>query len=89
MNLHAQDVPNAANFLPGPSYDKTSPKFLNDSAQYEWGKSVRETDLGKQALDDMSWQLSSYLSIFSDIIGIDLSDKNTPFTYELLKYGIT
>ena len=89
MNLHAQDVPNAANFLPGPSYDKTSPKFLNDSAQYEWGKSVRETDLGKQALDDMSWQLSSYLSIFSDIIGIDFSDKNTPFTYELLKYGMT
>ena len=78
MNLHAQDVPNAIYFLPVPTNNPHSAQFINDAAQYEWGKSVRETSLGIQAEKDMSWKLEPYLSTFSDIIGIELSEKNTP-----------
>jgi len=87
MNLHAQDGLNASYFLAGPVYNTHSAKFLNDSAQYAWGKSVRETDLGVQAVKDMSWELNSYLSTFSDVIGIEISERNTPSIYDLLKYG--
>lgn len=87
MNLHAQDGLNASYFLSGPVYNTHSAKFLNDSAQYAWGKSVRESALGTQAVKDMSWELETYLSTFSDIIGIEISEKNTPSIYDLLKYG--
>ena len=87
MNLHAQDGLNASYFLSVPVYNTHSAKFLNDSAQYAWGKSVRESALGTQAVKDMSWELESYLSFFSDIIGIEISEKNTPSIYDLLKYG--
>ena len=87
MNLHAQDGLNASYFLSGPVYNTHSAKFLNDSAQYAWGKSVRESALGTQAVKDMSWELESYLSFFSDIIGIEISEKSTPNIYTLLDYG--
>ena len=87
MNLHAQDGLNASYFLSGPVYNTSSAKFLYDSAQYAWGKSVRESALGTQAVKDMSWELNAYLSTFSDIIGIEISEKNTPSIYDLLKYG--
>lgn len=89
MNLHAQDVPNAIYFLPVPTNNPHSAQFINDQAQYEWGKSMRETNFGDQARSDMSWQLNSYLSTFSNIVGVEFSDKNTPYTYDLLKYGMT
>lgn len=89
MNLHAQDFPNASTFLPGPANGSHSAKFKNDSAQYEWGKSVRETSLGNQAREDMSWELDSYAKTFSDIIGIEISEKNTPSIHFLLSYGYT
>ena len=87
MNLHAQDGLNASYFLSGPVYNTRSAKFLNDSAQYAWGKSVRESDLGAQVVKDMSWDLDAYLSSFSDIIGIDISEKSTPNIFTLLDYG--
>ena len=87
MNLHAQDGLNAIYFLPVPSSNPTSAQFINDQAQYEWGKSVRETSLGIQAEKDMSWKLEPYLNTFSDIIGIELSEKNTPQIYMLFDYG--
>lgn len=75
MNLHAQDGLNASYFLSGPVYNTRSAKFLNDSAQYAWGKSVRDSNLGALAVKDMSWELDAYLSTFSDIIGIEISEK--------------
>lgn len=87
MSLHAQDVPNAANFLPAPP-STTSMEYINDYAQYIWGKSVRSTSRGDQARSDMSWELSSYLSVFSNILGIELSASNTHNIYEVLNYGM-
>ena len=87
VNLHAQNVPNAANFLPSPpTYN--SAKFKNDSAQYEWGKLQRSTALGEQAKSDMSWELNAYLSTFSSVIGIDITVSKTPNIYELCNYGM-
>lgn len=88
MSLHAQDVPNAANFLPSPPSSQ-SYKFKNDSAQYELSKELRTTARGEKARSDMSWQLNTYLSNFSEIMGVELSVKNTPNIYELCNYGMT
>lgn len=87
MNLHAQDVPNAIYFLPVPSNNPNSAQFINDAAQYEWGKSVRETSLGTQAEKDMSWNLESYINTFSEIIGIEITERGTQNIYDLLNYG--
>ena len=89
MNLHAQDGLNAIYFLPVPTNNPHSAQFINDAAQYEWGKSVRENDLGTrtQAEKDMSWDLESYINTFSEIIGIEISKKNTPNIYTIFEYG--
>lgn len=87
MNLHAQDGLNAIYFLPVPSSNPTSAQFINDQAQYEWGKSVRETSLGTQAEKDMSWKLEPYINTFSDIIGIEITERSTPNIYDLFTYG--
>lgn len=86
-NIHAQDVPNAADFLPGPP-SSLSMKYANDYMQYAWGKSVRNTAQGAQAKTDMSWDLDSYLKAFSPILGVELSTTNTPNIHQVLEYGI-
>ena len=89
MNLHAQDVPNAIYFLPVPTNNPYSAQFINVAAQYERGKSVRENDLGTrtQAEKDISWDLESYINTFSEIIGIEISERRTQNIYDLLTYG--
>lgn len=87
MNLHAQDVPNAPDFLPGPP-SELSMWYVNDYAQYTWGKSVRNTSRGEQAISDMSLDLSSYLTMFSKVLGIELSYSKTPQIYSILEYGM-
>lgn len=87
MNLHAQDIPNAAKFLPGPP-SEYSVKYINDYVQYLWGKSMRNTARGDQARGDMSWDINTYMNVFSDILGIELSANSTPNIYQVLDYGM-
>ena len=91
MNLHAQDVPNAATFLPTHAQGDRSTTYANDYSQYAWGKSVRETSRGSQAASDMAWELDDYLSAYSKLIGVNITKNNTPYLYQvleqLLKYG--
>jgi membrane-associated phospholipid phosphatase len=86
MNLHAQDIPNAALFLPAPP-STLEFKYINDVVQYEWGKSIRETSRGEQARNDMSWDFETYMNVFSGILGIELSRNVTPYIYQMFEYG--
>ena len=86
--IQAQEVPNAEEFLPGPPAI-TSVQYIKDYLQYEWGKTERGTDLGKQAEIDFYAQTANYLDAFSRVVGIELSASNTPNIYTLFDYCMT
>lgn len=86
MSLHAQNVPNAVKFLPDPPA-KGSIQYVNDMIQYYWGKSVRNTERGKQATSDTPIEISSYTKAFSEIYGFEISESNTPAIYNLFDVG--
>ena len=84
MNLHAQDIPNAANFLPGPP-STLSMKYVNDFADYSWGIDQRSTSRGTQAKSDMGWDLDDFLPVYSSLLGVNITKNNTPNIYQVLE----
>ena len=97
-SIHAQEVPNAKEFLPGPPASN-SVQYIKDYLQYEWGKTQRDTELGQQAKIDSETDLNkdqyaeklttNYLDAFSKAVGIEMSSRNTPNIYTLFQYCIT
>lgn len=87
VTLHAQDVPNAAVCLPSPP-TPASDLFICDNYQYTAGKTERVTARGLQAARDMIWDISSYISIYADILGISESSIKNSTIYDLLNYGM-
>ena len=81
-------TPNASLFLPGPPED-TSVEYLKDYSQYVWGKSMRNTSGWQNASTDINFQLSTYINAFSPLIGLEISNKNTPYIYKILDYIMT
>lgn len=84
-NLHAQAIPDAGRFLPGPPAE-TSVDYIKDYLQYAWGKTMRGTDLGTQAQSDFNAKAPYYLDAFSKAIGVTLSSTDTPYIAELFEY---
>lgn len=79
-----EDMPDAYYFLPAPpAWD--SEAFAYDSCQFEWGKSVRDSERGKMAKADANTSAEYIASIFSPILGIEISERNTPEIFKLLK----
>lgn len=87
MQLHAQNVPDGVVFLPEPP-SSNSMMYVNDMIQYYWGKSVRDTERGQQAAKDIPIQISTYANAFSEVIGLTISEKNTPAIYNLFDIGL-
>lgn len=85
--LHAQDVPNAAICLPSPP-ETDSELFICDNYLYTDGKALRSTERGVQAYNDMVWDISSFISIYSEIIGISESSVKNSSIYDMLSYGL-
>ena len=75
--LTADEVPTAAKFLPLPP-KTTDAAFYNDWMRYEWGKTMRETERGKQAVEDASHTLEYFYKIYSEPFGLTISKENTP-----------
>lgn len=84
-NLHAQAIPDAGQFLPGPPAE-TSVDYIKDYLQYAWGKTMRSTELGTQAKNDFNAKAPYYLNAFSQAIGVTLSNTETPYIAELFEY---
>lgn len=79
-----EEMPNALVFMPAPpQLDET--RFAYDLAQYQWGKSMRETPRGEQARLDAEYSIERMGVIFSPVMGIEISEKNTPEIWKLLK----
>lgn len=81
--LTEDEIPTGAKFLPLPP-KPTDVTFYNDWLRYQWGKTLRETERGKQAAEDAIHTLEYFSNIYSEPLGIEISKENTPEIYTLL-----
>ena len=84
-NFHAQAVPDAGSFLPGPPAE-TSVEYIKDYLQYAWGKTMRGTEIGEYARNDFNANATYYLDAFSKAIDVTLNAAETPYIAELFEY---
>ena len=82
--LTEDEIPTASEFLPLPP-KTTDAAFYNDWYRYEWGKTMRDTERGKQAIEDAAHSLEYFYKIYSEPFGLTISKENTPEISALLK----
>lgn len=79
--LQEGDAPNSYLLLPPPP-DGASITFLNDQARYNWGKTMRNTPRGDQAVTDARVEGNGVPEAFSEAFGVEIDEATTP---EILK----
>ena len=82
------EMPNAVNYLPAPP-DTTDAQFVFDMNRYFWGKSILDTERGKQAIEDAIYTTAHLLEIYSEFMGITLSAENTPAIYTMMNNALS
>ena len=82
--LNKTDFADATKFIPAPP-DTSSIAYLNDFNRYQWGKSMRNTARGKQAIYDASVDIDSVLNGFSEAFGMPISKQATPELHYLME----
>lgn len=86
--LDSLQMPNAVYFLPPPP-DTASAAFQYDRAQYRWGKEQRKDPVRLAiAVNDAIWSIDNICKIYSGVLGIDISQENTPAIYRMLTLGL-
>ena len=58
--------------------------FEQDFHMYQYGKTLRETPRGKQAVKDANTSTDNILEVFSEAFGMKLSKEDTPEIYKLI-----
>lgn len=81
--LQEGDVPNSLLILPPPP-DGASITFLNDQARYTWGKTMRNTPRGEQAVQDARVSGDGVPKAFSEAFGVEINAEDTPDIYKLI-----
>lgn len=81
--LTPDQMPQSLNFLPGPP-KIGDPLFYNDLAQYEWGKSLRDTPRGALAIADADLSLEYFMKRFGEPMGLNLNPEDFPATAEFM-----
>jgi len=76
-------VPDATVYIPAPP-EMASELMEGDLAYYEWGKAMRGTPRGRQAFEDADSSMDHICEIFSEAMGVELSEENSPMIYALL-----
>jgi len=75
-------APHLENVLPAPPSLNDS-RFFDDWCQYQWGKSIRETPRGIQAVEDADISAQFFMKRFSAAVGKELTAEQYPCLYEL------
>ncbi|ANS40529.1 acid phosphatase [Serratia inhibens] len=78
----SQSIDSLALLPPPPAMDSID--FLNDKAQYDAGKIVRNTARGKQAYDDAHVAGDGVAAAFSNAFGVEITQQKTPELYRLV-----
>lgn len=82
--MSEEESPDPLVFLPAPP-DVGDKLFINDWIQYQWGKSVRDSDQGRLAYSDAhhaSWY--NLCEVFRDQFGLDVTPDGTPAIYDVM-----
>lgn len=82
--LRNSEIPNALIYLPSIT-DSTIIATNGDYAWWIWGKTMRNTPRGEQASWESKFGIVRMCTIYSDVLGIDITEENTPAIYQLLK----
>jgi acid phosphatase (class A) len=84
--LKTDDMPDPVKFLPPPP-GWTSPLFAGDYAAYLWGKTVRQTERGKRAVEQAAYLFDEISVFFSKPFGMEISREKTPAIHKVLYKG--
>ena len=82
--LTEDEIPTGAEILPLPP-QPTDVAFYNDWYRYEWGKTMRDTERGKQAAEDAVHTLEYFSKIYSEPFGLVISSETTPEILALME----
>lgn len=85
--FNVDDLPDALMWLPAPPDTIGSP-FANDILQYMWGKTVRNTERGEQAVAHRVTDVADMAEFFSEPFGMTISETATPAIFRLLARAI-
>ena len=81
--LTKEEAPLDTTFI-GPPPAFGSFLFEQDFHMYQYGKTLRDTPRGKQAVKDANTSTDNILDVFSEAFGMKLSKENTPEIYNLI-----
>jgi len=79
---YREQAPRLENVLPNPP-ELDDPRFFDDWCQYQWGKSIRETPRGIQAVEDADISAEYFMKRFSPSVGVELTREDYPCLYAL------
>ena len=78
-----EKAPHMEYVLPNPP-SLSDPLFFNDWAQYQWGKSMRDTERGRQAVDDAYINAAYFMKRFAPAMTFGTDQTSNPILYELI-----
>ena len=81
--LTKEQAPRDTTFI-GPPPAFGSLLFEQDFHMYQYGKTLRDTPRGKQAVKDANTSTANILEVFSEAFGMELSKEKTPEIYALI-----
>lgn len=82
--LNAGDLPSSLAILP-PVPNDSSARFAYDREQYEWGKTMRDTPRGREAISDAYIDSLVFDRAFSRAFGRHITAADTPVLFRLLR----
>ncbi len=81
--FYTKDVaPHMEQVIPNPP-ELTDPLFFNDWTQYQWGKSIRESERGQLAIKDAGINAEYFMKRFSPAVERELTPEEYPHLYRL------
>lgn len=81
--LNIEQLPNETYYLPAPPSEGDI-LFAGDALRYQWGKSLRDSIRGKQAVADANSTLQYMFEYFAPSFGLLISEKETPEIWKLV-----
>ncbi|MBR1558470.1 MAG: phosphatase PAP2 family protein [Prevotella sp.] len=81
--IQLEELPDGLLYLPGPPTHSSS-IFGYDFSQHMEGKILRPYSDGKQAVEDVTYSVDNWCSIYGPLFGATISESATPQLYELL-----
>lgn len=88
MYFQPEELPDMRKWLPAPPAEGSA-EFQYDIARHEWGKEQRkDKERAKIAIIQANSTVTNFCDIFSKPFGVEISEKNTPEIFLLIKDAV-